>query len=407
MAFTFHTDCNAQELDAFVMNSEQNNLFQCSNWAKVKNNWDSYLTCVKEDGKIVASALVLIRPLILGKTLAYIPRGPIMDYSRNDLVVFTLNHLKDFAKSKHAAALRFDPYVRTRKYPYEQRDNKPAEENLYIIDELEKIGCKHRGMTTYISEATQPRFNAEVDVETNYEDQLKKKTRKCIRTAERRGVKIYAGPEYLDDFVKVLHDTEQKQGISLRTKEYFVHMIDVYQNDALLMVAKINLAQEIENLTNHIHLANKQLQECDLNKREKRELAQTIERNENLLTKFQNARKEDGDEVTISGSLSICSHNLMERLYMGNNSKYSYLHGNYLLYAKGFEQCVKRNIHYCSLGGIEGTLDDHLTSFKSNWPMNVEEYVGEFNCVFSKIIYMLFDQLYPKLRQFLVKIKKK
>ena len=98
MTYIFHTDTNPEMMDAFVMSSQQNTLFQCSKWAQIKDNWDHCFYSVSEDGKIVASAMALIRSMPLGRTLMYIPRGPVMDYDNDELVTFMFDHIKKEAK---------------------------------------------------------------------------------------------------------------------------------------------------------------------------------------------------------------------------------------------------------------------------------------------------------------------
>ena len=70
---------------------------------------------------------------------------------------------------------------------------------------------------------------------------------------------------------------------------------------------------------------------------------------------------------------------------------------SYLLYDRCLAIAAEKGIPECSFGGIEGTLDDGLTLFKSNFPMNVEEYIGEFNLVLNKPLYKGFDETYPKM----------
>ena len=106
MAYIFHTDTDPAKMDAFVMSSDQNTLFQCSKWASIKDNWDHCFYSVSEDGKIVASAMALIRSMPLGRTLMYIPRGPVMDYDNDELVTFMFDHIKKEAK-KHKAIVNF------------------------------------------------------------------------------------------------------------------------------------------------------------------------------------------------------------------------------------------------------------------------------------------------------------
>ncbi|MBR0213149.1 MAG: peptidoglycan bridge formation glycyltransferase FemA/FemB family protein, partial [Solobacterium sp.] len=65
MTYKFHTDTDPVIFDRFVMASEQNTLFQCSDWLKIKTNWQGMLTSVTEDCEIVAAGLVLIRSMPL------------------------------------------------------------------------------------------------------------------------------------------------------------------------------------------------------------------------------------------------------------------------------------------------------------------------------------------------------
>ena len=88
MSYVFHEQISSAKMDAFVMASGQNSLFQCSDWAKMKANWQSMRTGVYEEDHLVASALILIRKLPMGASLFYIPRGPVMDYHNEALVTF-------------------------------------------------------------------------------------------------------------------------------------------------------------------------------------------------------------------------------------------------------------------------------------------------------------------------------
>ena len=133
MTYTFYKTCNIDEFDSFVIHSKQNTLFQCSLWADVKNNWDHLFTCVKENDEIVATAMVLIRKLPLGKTLFYIPRGPVMDYNNHDLVSFMLSHLKEEAKKQHAIVLRFDPSILSRIYSYRDRNEEHDLKTMMLL----------------------------------------------------------------------------------------------------------------------------------------------------------------------------------------------------------------------------------------------------------------------------------
>lgn len=66
MAFTFRSNLNTNEFDNFVKHSPLGNIMQESSWAKVKDDWTPLLCGVYEDNELVATALLLCRPLLLG-----------------------------------------------------------------------------------------------------------------------------------------------------------------------------------------------------------------------------------------------------------------------------------------------------------------------------------------------------
>lgn len=405
MNYEFHTDADPRDVDAFVISSEQNTLYQTSPWAKVKNNWKSVFTSVTENGRIVGTALVLFRTLYPGRTLAYIPRGPVMDYHNAQLTAFYLENLRLLAKKHHAVALRFDPALLVRKYPWAERNTPGDLQNMDVLNTLKQLGAVHKGFTRRIEDSTQPRFSASVDLTNGYRDRLIKNTRQSIRTAEKRGVEVKRGHEYLPEFEEAMEYTEARQGIALRTLDYFRNMAEAFGDHCIIAVGVLNFAHQEEKLKADLDEANRLL-ETAKTKKEKRALQQRITNDEKDLARNEADWKEEGkDEVVLCGKLVCFNEKRMEFFYMGNNTKYMRVRANYYLYAKFLDYCVEHNIPYCSFGGIQGTLDDGLTEFKSAWPVDIEETIGEFNIILDPAGYRLFDEIYPKVLQTAAKLR--
>ncbi len=396
MKYLFIENADINEVDDFVINNSQNSLLQCSSWREVKNNWESVITCVKEDNKIVASALMLIRDVPLGKTLVYIPKGPVMDYNSDELVTFMIDNLVAIAKKRKAIALRFDPVVISRKYFYKNRNADIKRENEEVISLLAKLKAKHKGYTTLIHESTQPRYNAMMEVDDDWLEKVDHKTIKCINGAKKHGVSVYEGREYLKEFYEMISFTENRKGIALRYLPYYENMMDVYGDKAICMVAKVDFNKQEELIKASLEEIQVKLKDDSLTKKARKALEQSLVNEEKEVNKIAEDRKKAGsDIVTTCGIFAVYNDNLMELLYMGNNPDFMRYHSSYLLYASCIERCKELGIKNCSFGGIEGTLDDGLTLFKSNWPMQVEEYIGEFNIVFDKLLYFGFEKVYP------------
>ncbi len=408
MTYIFQTNIDQKSFNDFVMNYPQNNLFQCTPWAEVKNNWDHLYVGVTKDNQIIATALVLIRHLPLGKTLFYIPRGPIMDYNNHELVSFMFDNLKQIAKKRHAIVLRFDPNVLSRIYSYRDRNELQPYQNNDVIAYLKTLGAKHKGFTTFIEESTQPRFNASMEVTSDYKEKLEHKTAKCIRAAMHKGIEVYEGKEYIHDFAIAMHYTEVRKQIALRNESYFENMMDVYGDKAICMVSKLNFPKQLKKLESSITENGQKLSLDSLKKKEKNLIKQQLSNDQKEYEKLKaDYNREGKDEVITCGILAVYNQNLMELFYMGNNPDYLRMYSSYLLYSKCLDRCVELGIRHCSFGGIEGTLEDGLTLFKSNWLMNVEEYIGEFNIVFDPFMYKMMDEVYPWFRKVSAKLRGK
>lgn len=408
MTYQFHTDTDPKVLDEFVINSDQNNLFQCSEWVRVKNNWDHMLTSVTdENGKICATALVLIRRMPMGTTLFYVPKGPVMNYNDHNLVRFMFDNLKREAKKRKAIALRFDPKIMYRRYDVKRKDEENPTMNEGVISFLKSLGAEHKGFTKMIAETTQPRFNAEMDVDPDYYSKLDRKTIRSIETAKKKGTEVYTGHEYLQDFCTAMHYTEVRKKIALRNEEYFRNMMEVYGGNALCMVAKLNLKKQMDMLESRI-AEHEEALKGELTRKQKGIHERGLAEDTAELEKLKADRETAGeDEMILCGILACYNRNMMEIFYMGNNPNAMRIRASYLLYNKCIEFCAEHGIRECSFGGMEGTLDDGLTVFKSNFLMNVEEAIGEFNFVLNRPVYWAFDKAYPYVLKTAAKIRSK
>ena len=406
MKYTFHTDTDPAVMDQFVIHSDQNSLYQTHEWAALKDNWDSaFVSARDENNEIAATALVLIRRLVMNKTLMYIPRGPVMDWHNEELVRFMLDSLKEFGKKHHAVDVRFDPNVIYKKYPFADKDLPQEPMNTEVIEFLKAYGAKHRGFTTMISEATQPKYNVVMKIDQDWESRLVKNTRQSIRTAVKRGAEVHEGREYIPELAEALHATETRKHVALRNAEYFEHMADVYGDHSLIMVAELDFNKEIERLEQERAEIEQQLQKETAVKKQN-QLNQRLENIAKDLELTEQWRNEEGrDKAVLCGKMVCFNEKRMEFFYMGNNTKYMRIRANYLLYSKCLQRCADLNIPVCSFGGVDGTLDDGIAMFKSAWPVEIEEYIGEFNIVLDPAAYQLFEKVYPKILEAAVRLR--
>lgn len=100
-----------QDWDAFVASHPDGHLLQTSQWAELKRRfgWQVERVALRREGQIVAGAQVLLRRLPWGQTLAYVPKGPLVDWRNPALVQPLLDALLAACAPHRPALLKIEP----------------------------------------------------------------------------------------------------------------------------------------------------------------------------------------------------------------------------------------------------------------------------------------------------------
>ncbi|MDR2833750.1 MAG: aminoacyltransferase [Streptococcaceae bacterium] len=396
--YIFKRNILAKEHDKFVKSHELGNLLQSSSWAKIKDNWVHELVGVYNEEKLVASALVLLRPLPLGFKLLYTPRGPIMDYNNKELVRFFMKELKKLGRKHNAVFAKIDPTIHYRDFHLheEQKINPNA---ALKIAQIEDAGATWQGLSQDMHDTIQPRFQANVYQEEFSEEILSKKTRQMLRTARNKGVQTkIGGLELLEEFVRLMQLTEERKEVKLRSGgagNYYKKLLETYSDDSFIMLAQLNLKELFEATQKRFDENEAQLAKLKENQVKKRhnleELRTSLTREVNELSK---KLEENGEIVTIAGTLSIVFGKTSEILYAGLDDNYKRYMPAYLTWFETIQETFNRGALSSNMGGLENSLNDGLLQFKNNFNPRIEEFVGEFNLPINPLLYKVSEVAY-------------
>ncbi|HEQ0563958.1 TPA: aminoacyltransferase [Streptococcus pyogenes] len=388
-----------EEHDSFVKEHQQISVLQGSDWAKIKNQWQNERIGIYKEEKQVASLSLLIKLLPLGRSIIYIPRGPVMDYLDRDLVAFTMKTLKDYGKTKKALFIKYDPAILLKQYALGQEEEEKTLA-LAAIKNLQEAGVHWTGLTMEIADSIQPRFQANIYTQENLEMQFPKHTRRLIKDAKQRGVETYrASQSELHKFSKIVSLTEKRKNISLRNEAYFQKLMTTYGDKAYLHLAKVNIPQKLDQYRQQLILINQDITRTQAHQKKRlKKLEDQKASLERYITEFEGFTDQYPEEVVVAGILSISYGNVMEMLYAGMNDDFKKFYPQYLLYPKVFQDAYQDGIIWANMGGVEGSLDDGLTKFKANFAPTIEEFIGEFNLPVSPL-YHIANTMYTIRKQ--------
>ncbi len=339
------------ELDEFVAGHINGGFTQCSSWRHVKNNWGYEAVVSRNDkGEIVGAMSVLIQKIpLIGTTFLYAPRGPVCDL--NDRAV--LSDLKagaDALAKKHKAhSLKIDPDT--------------LMEDQEFINIMKEMGfVQFAGPDGF--ETIQARFNYRLYIKGRTEEEvLADITQKCrynIRVAQKKGVEIRVGTkEDLDDFIRIMQVTGERDGFITRPKIYFERMLDALGENVRLYMGYY-------------------------------------------------------EGKAISGAITTNFGGKCCYVYGASDNNHRNVMPNYLMQWEMIRWAVETNCFVYDFQGVSGLLDESkpiygLYRFKKGFNGTLDELVGEFDYTYMPIRSKLVDHainLNGTLRQIKKKLRR-
>jgi lipid II:glycine glycyltransferase (peptidoglycan interpeptide bridge formation enzyme) len=242
---------SADEHRAFIAGRSSASFLQTPAWAAVKPEWRAESLGWYDGDRIVGAALVLYRRLPrLKRYLAYLPEGPLLDWTVDDLDGW-LEPMTAHLRSQGAFGVRMGPPVVTRRWSAAQVKEGIADEGLArlgeiaplersaagarVVQQLEALGWRPQ-VTGGGFSAGQPQYTFViplVDAEgaRRTEDDvlagMNQLWRRNIRKAEKAGVVVSTGGSA---DLKAFHDlyahTAERDGFTPRPLSYFETMYD-------------------------------------------------------------------------------------------------------------------------------------------------------------------------------------
>ena len=228
-----------------------------------------------------------------------------------------------------------------------------------------------------------------------------KKGKKNIKIAQKQNLDIQFGhKELLEDFDKVMKCTEERKGISLRTKEYYELLLDTYADDAFITLAYFHIHDMLIETKERYEQCLLDLENCPENAKKKRftleELKDSLEKK---ISKYEEDVKTYGETVCVCGTLTVKYGHTSEILYAGMNEDFKRLMGPYLTWYKTMEKCFELGCKTSNMGGIEGTLKGGLVDFKEIYHPRINEYIGEFDIPVNSLLYNVAFKFYKKIKE--------
>ncbi len=355
---------------AFILRQPSASFLQTPAWAQVKPEWHPESLGFYLADELVGVALVLHRRLPrINRTLAYLPEGPVLDWSRDDLSDL-LAAMTKHLQAGGAFAVRMGPPVISRRWEAGTLKAAIADPALTRLgdvpaDEVDPVGTRVvdlLGSTGWIHQvgeggftAGQPQYNLQLPLAGDEAAVLKGMNqlwRRNIKKADKEGVEVCLGTrEDLAAFHAVYAETAQRDHFTPRPLAYFHTMYDALN------------AEEPDRM--RLYLA-----------------------------------RHDHDLVAATTMVRVGAHAWYS--YGASTSAKREVRGSNAIQWRMIRDAIAEGASVYDMRGITDTLDSEdshigLIQFKVGTGGQAVEYTGEWDLPLSRVLYKAFD-LYMKRR---------
>lgn len=416
-------DSEIQELKyrCFIDEHENGHFLQTIEWGDFKSmgDWKKEFIVLCKNEEIIASSMILIRNIPFSKKkIAYIPRGPILNYDDSDLITEFVKEVKKMSKEKNIIFVKIDPCVK-----YISRDingNRTEDfDNSRFITKFKEFGFVHKGFDLNFN-GVQPRFSMHLDISRDLSavfNDFHKKTKYKIKLAERKGVKVIKGnKEDLSTFKELMDITATRNNFTPRKLEYFERMYDTlnptgklelflskFDLNEALSISKNALANE-NNCYDKLNSDLVKLISSDNIKKIsslRNKIEVSLKRRLKLEKEIKELTKEistTGSSIILSGAIVIKSGKKAWYLYGASSNEYKHLMSNYLLQWNMITWAKEHGCNLYDFRGISGDLSEEnplygLYKFKKGFNPEFVEYIGEFDIAINKFHYFIWNKL--------------
>ena len=202
----------------FVSSSAHGSILQGWEWGEAKRGfWQPIRLALFDGPRIVAGISILKRPLPLGKSLFYAPRGPIVDINNKKLLDVLLLSVCLEARKHGAIALKIDPEI---------------EESEEVDRKLRSLGFIKK------KKQVQPRTTFYLDIQKDVNELLvafEEKTRYNIRLSEKKGVEVRdeSSEAGVGKFYKIYRETAGRENFLIHPLSYYLKIKELMMDKDL------------------------------------------------------------------------------------------------------------------------------------------------------------------------------
>ena len=394
-----------KEYDEFLNKSPNAHFMQTREFGEIRKvkRFTPHLVGLKNNGKLVATALLLEKNLPHKLKYYYVPRGYTIDYNNKDLLKEFTKDLINYCKKNKAIFLKIDPGIK--RYSIDLDGKKvDGEDNTPLHNYLLELGYKHLGYNLGF-ENFEPRFTFRINIDKPMEEvygTFHATTRKVLNKGNQYNLKIYKGTsDDIPDFYETMKETSKREGIIQASIDYYKAFYEIFHKSNMsdLYIAKVNIKELKELFLKNIE---------ETKNKETKNAVQEKEKEDKLIKlnkQLEEINSINEKELTLASIITVKFKDKVWTIHGGNHSKLMSLNANYLIYYEIIKDAHKDGYKTVDLFGTCGIPNPEpsnpiygIHNFKKRLGGEYCEFIGEYDLIANKPLYTLY-KIYQKQKE--------
>lgn len=420
----FLSNIDEKDYEEFVSKQNKTHFMKSYYWGEVMKykNFVPHYVGLKKEGVLVATALLLEKKMFKNLSYFYCPRGYMIDYNDFDLLEIFTSELIKYAREKHAIYIKIDPDIKRHTLDIDGNVI-DGEENSKIMCLFEKLGYKHKGFNTaFVNE--QPRFTFRLSLDDTFENiyaNMHATTRKILNKKNQYELDVYIGSlKDIPSFYTTMEETAIRENLACNKIEYYENFYSILNkhNMSDLYVVKVNIdnlkkiyEQHIQDIEDSIH--DLKTKESGNKQKTENKIKEYTNEKGKLLKDFELIKQIKEKELVLSSIITVKYNDLVWTIHGGNTSLLRNLNSNYLLYYTIIKDAYDAGYKKIDFFGTSGEANPDkndpiygIHNFKKRLGGEYIEFIGEYDLVVNKLMYLLYNLIIP-IRRKIVKSKLK
>jgi lipid II:glycine glycyltransferase (peptidoglycan interpeptide bridge formation enzyme) len=385
---------------------------------KEKDGWESHFVGIKENNKILCATMMISLKGKLKERFFYAPRGFLIDYNNKELLKIFTNNIKDYIKSKNGYMLRIEPEILYKERDIDGNLIEGGFDNTSIYNNLIELGYKHNGFYLELDLSKQVRWAFALNLKDKTKEEIfeamRPNTKNHLRKAAKYNIVIREFTyDELSIFKDIVESSGQRKSFHSRPLKYYQNMYKAFydSDDIKYMAAELDIDKYIKSLKDEIkeELDKKEkLSDAPSNRGLKKEIDKNVVSiNKRLEQAKEIESKEKNKKIILAGAMFMTYGNEIVYLFSGSRSEYLSFGGQYCIQWHMIQYGIEHGYKLYNFYGISGNLREEdnrygVYEFKKGFGGTVIEYIGDFDLIISKPIYIMHE-LIKKIKNIIKK----